>query len=249
MLFGGNVLLVQVSCLMHGSLCCKFSGLLPIMAELTLLRAPSQPAQRATLPSTKLQHSYSSSCCTTTCESSATVRTWKRALRKRFGLLCACAKSASIHAATALQSMIEQCACNKLSYQIARCAALLPQCLRRMQAAEEAWEADALERAASLARASLATSLPTLHSRVTEAHAATGAAGGNGRAHDHAAALERLAWLLRLAAAVLADSGLNETPMVPVEVLEMCEDDGVRGAAAAVAAAAGMGASLCQARA
>jgi hypothetical protein len=102
-----------------------------------------------------------------------------------------------------------------------------------LQAAEAAWEADALERAAALARAALPAALPVLKYALVSP-LASGAA-------PTPEALECLCWLLRLAASVLADAGQSETPMVPVEVLELCEDNG-----AAVADAAELGSMICQ---
>lgn len=117
-----------------------------------------------------------------------------------------------------------------------------------MQAAEEAWVSEALERAARLARASLQSALPILQHSLDRAHNdAAACVGGGGGAQAHAAALEQLSWLLSLAAAVLADTGHHETPMVPVELLELCEaeDDASRSA---VGTAEAMGKALCRVR-
>ena len=107
-----------------------------------------------------------------------------------------------------------------------------------VQAAQAAWEQDALDRAAALARAALPSALPALHNALSSLlhPIASGA-------QPSAAALECLCWQLRLAAAVLADAGQNETPIVPVELLELCEAQGN-----AVDDAAALGSTICQVR-
>jgi hypothetical protein len=105
-----------------------------------------------------------------------------------------------------------------------------------VQQAEEAWERDALERVAALARAALPSALPPLKAAL-QAQIAPIAAGSA----PSVATLEQLWWFVRLAACVLADAGKCETPMVPVEVLELCEQQG-----AGMVDALEVGALICQ---
>ncbi|EFJ51675.1 hypothetical protein VOLCADRAFT_116320 [Volvox carteri f. nagariensis] len=110
------------------------------------------------------------------------------------------------------------------------------------EAAEAAAEDARMAEAAMLARAAPAATFPLLAGAMAAAQqqllAAAAAAGGSG-GEAWAVSLERLCWLVRMAAHCLADSGAGETPLMPLPLSIAME-----GGGPSVAAVEGLTAAL-----